>query len=109
MVNCRSLKCGFETVRDTREEAVSAWNRRPVEDDLRARVAELEEALMPFAAEGMTFHPRWKDEDRVATSIYDDDIHDLVDKANFTVGDLRRAMRVMGVSSVFEKLEAANV
>jgi hypothetical protein len=45
MINCRSPKCGFEAVRDTRDEAVAAWNTRPVEDALRARIDELETAL----------------------------------------------------------------
>lgn len=45
MVNCRSPRCGFETVRSAREDAVSVWNTRPVEDALRARIAELEAAL----------------------------------------------------------------
>ena len=101
--------CDIEVEAGKPEEAADIWNHRPVDDQLRARVAELEEALMPFAAEGMTFSTEWRDRDRVATSVYDNDIHDLLDKANFTVGDLRRAMRLLGVSSIFEKLEAANV
>jgi hypothetical protein len=176
MVNCRSPQCGFEAVRDTRDEAVLAWNTRPVEDALRAqilslhaeagnaackatqmasgnravafvveelharvaeleraltaekgchylaarligerdarledagkRIAELEAALAPFAAEGMTYSPQWEDADRVATSIFDADIHDMLDKANFTVGDLRRAMRLLGAKPIFDTLRA---
>lgn len=45
MISCCEPQCGFEAVRDTREEAVSAWNARPAEDDLRARIAELEVQL----------------------------------------------------------------
>jgi hypothetical protein len=42
MINCLTPQCAFEAVRDTSDEAVLAWNARPIEDALRARIAELE-------------------------------------------------------------------
>jgi hypothetical protein len=41
MINCLAPQCAFEAVRDTRDEAVLAWNTRPVEDALRAQVLSL--------------------------------------------------------------------
>ena len=89
---CHLLACKLILERDARLEAMGG------------RVAELEEALKPFAAEGMTYSPQWEDTDRVATSIYDEDIHDVLDKSMVTVGDLRRAMKLLGANPVSDIL-----
>ena len=42
---------------ETEEGAVARWNARPTETTLTARVAELENALAPFAKAGELFDP----------------------------------------------------
>lgn len=67
-VSCENNACSAQGPdKDTRAEAIVAWNTRPVEDKLRAEVARLREALArirddaagPARNHGATFWGRW--------------------------------------------------
>lgn len=49
-------------LRDTRENATAAWNTHPIEDELNARIAELESIVDKFAEAGTDLYHRVKAE-----------------------------------------------
>jgi len=76
-------------------EAVKKWNTRTVDAELtaaKARIAELEEALEPFAREAAEWSNQARDDDfiRVCSQLDADPVDSEV-----TVGDLRRAAALL--------------
>ena len=47
-VECANEQCSGSVQGDTEDEVVSAWNARPIEDALNARIAELEAESVRF-------------------------------------------------------------
>ena len=87
----RCYKCHSEKAGDnwdhSCESAINQWNTRATDTELaaaKARIAELEKALEPFAALGESYDESFCDDDEATFA--DDEL---------TVGDLRRAAELL--------------